>query len=226
MQSNFEQIVSEAVKMAVIRDEEYLEKEMDSFSHVFSDKFNSDMDRLIHSSERKSRKVRKSKYLLIIAAVLTLNVAIVFANETLMEKFGNLVMYFFEDNADLTGTSAGNSGEFTPLLLNYVPSGYELTFEDTDNDLHAYNAEFTNQTGEIIVYAQESASASIAVTYSGDEKEIIEIDNMQCYLVSDTDYRTLIFESGGYIFTISSCEDKTELIKMAESVIGQTEDIQ
>ena len=58
------------------------------------------------------------------------------------------------------------------------------------------------------------------------EKEIIEIDNMQCYLVSDTDYRTLIFESGGYIFTISSCEDKTELIKMAESVIGQTEDIQ
>ena len=58
MQSNFEQIVSEAVKMAVIRDEEYLEKEMDSFSHVFSDKFNSDMDRLIHSSERKSRKVR------------------------------------------------------------------------------------------------------------------------------------------------------------------------
>lgn len=219
--TEFELQLQSAVKKACERDIELLEKMMKNYSYTFSTEFEQRMNDMIEQQRlRKIGKRSRSKYILIAAAILLMNAAIVMANDELRAKFGNLMITIYEDCVELkNGILGGNKKKkFERYSLQYLPKGYQI-IEEKYNEPIEWIVMYANETDNIILYTQlDSDVSDVLITYDGSLIEEISIRGNEAWIISDGDFLTILFEKDGYTFTISSQESKSELIKMSEYI--------
>lgn len=212
-----EKELKDAVSYAVNADYEHLEQDMKGYSHVFSDDFNEKMNSLVTIEKIRVHR-RKIRFSILIAAIIIMIASsVVFANEVLREKIGNLIFNFYQDSVDIRSESLDSveeTEEFTPLPLKYVPKGFKLD-EKEEDPFSVYYEYYSDKEGNVFYYLQSNTKeTTISATYNGKCREKIEIEGDIIYYISDDKMNTILLERNNTIYQMISNKDKNFLIEI------------
>lgn len=193
--------------------------------HQFSPEFERKMDLLIQQTKEKPRYTVLQKVASVILAI-ALGTGVWLAVDTdaraavfgwIRAQYENVFHYYFEGNAD---TSFERSYE-----LGWLPEGYSFLQRSERNGSNTVI--YTNENGSIItltykVSTDTGSSDFFLLDDSGTNKSVRIGDVVaQLYLTDANDNSNAIVwvdEDSTRLFIISSVEDESTLIKMAENV--------
>ena len=184
--------------------------------------FNDRMDKMFKDAYRK--EVRKERFHLgkkiAAAAVIVIGIASVTAMN--VKAFREPILNFIfrssdKDNrtkVDITETS-NNEDQFQ---FEYIPEGYECTKiqSSSNNDHIIYNYQKENTFLYITVQLNQKYDNYINQSESGNYSKI-SIKNQIFYFLKDTQ-NTLLYYKHNTIFTITSNESQSEMIKIAQNI--------
>lgn len=217
MDQNFENELSNAVTLAVIKDYEQLEKNMIGYDHEFSHEFYSRMDSIIYAEKIKRSKKRMHFSLLIAAILIMIASTIVLASDSIREKIGTMIITFYQECADVNSISIKDSEDndvFSTDILKYIPAGFILDSKEND-PVNVYYEDYYNTNGNVFYYTQsKKEGTNISISYDGKNKEKIKIKNTILYYISDGEMNTLLFENDAYIYQLTSDMDKEFIIEI------------
>ena len=109
---------------------------------------------------------------------------------------------------------------FVPCAPTYVPEGYEVSSVQT-LERHQ-RIRYVNESGRRISFTQSrSSNLSIHIDTEGVDYTEIRIGNYEGITYSNKGTNMVVFTDNTYVYTLSSTIDRAELIKMAESLVGQ-----
>lgn len=109
---------------------------------------------------------------------------------------------------------------FVPCAPTYVPEGYEVSSVQT-LERHQ-RIIYVNESGRRISFTQSrSSNISITIDTEGVDYTEIRIGNYEGIIYSNKGTNAVVFTDNTYVYTLSSTIDRAELIKMAESLVGQ-----
>ena len=109
---------------------------------------------------------------------------------------------------------------FVPCAPTYVPEGYEVCSVQT-LERHQ-RIRYVNESGRRISFTQSrSSNLSIHIDTEGVDHTEIRIGNYEGITYSNKGTNMVVFTDNTYLYTLSSTIDRAELIKMAESLVGQ-----
>lgn len=109
---------------------------------------------------------------------------------------------------------------FVPCAPTYVPEGYEVSSVQTVE--RHQRIRYVNESGRRISFTQSrSSNLSIHIDTEGVDYTEIRIGNYEGIIYSNKGANMVVFTDNTYLYTLSSTIDRAELIKMAESLVGQ-----
>lgn len=205
---------------------QYIDDEIQKFDELpemdLPKDFNDRMDKMFKDAYRK--EVRKERFHLgkkiAAAAVIVIGIASVTAMN--VKAFREPILNFIfrssdKDNrtkVDITETS-NNEDQFQ---FEYIPEGYECTKiqSSSNNDHIIYNYQKENTFLYITVQLNQKYDNYINQSESGNYSKI-SIKNQIFYFLKDTQ-NTLLYYKHNTIFTITSNESQSEMIKIAQNI--------
>lgn len=109
---------------------------------------------------------------------------------------------------------------FVPCAPTYVPEGYEVSSVQTVE--RHQRIRYVNESGRRISFTQSrSSNLSIHIDTEGVDYTEIRIGDYEGIIYSNKGANMVVFTDNTYLYTLSSTIDRAELIKMAESLVGQ-----
>lgn len=205
---------------------QYIDDEIQKFDELpemdIPKDFDDRMDKMFKDAYRK--EVRKERFHLgkkiVAAAVIVIGIASVTAMN--VKAFREPILNFIfrssdKDNrtkVDITETS-NNEDQFQ---FEYIPEGYECTKiqSSSNNDHIIYNYQKENTFLYITVQLNQKYDNYINQSESGNYSKI-SIKNQIFYFLKDTQ-NTLLYYKHNTIFTITSNESQSEMIKIAQNI--------
>ena len=196
--------------------------------HEFSENFKKRMKKLIRSQKKPYyfmiNTVGKRVASFIIALVLAFTTTVL-SVKSLRESAWNFIVEVYEKWSilrivDENNTSTGDD-EVPQLVVSmptYIPEGYMLIFENSDNISGMYK--YKNPSGNTILYKQywTDSGLQMMVDTEGVETENIKIDTIDGMYFENKGYRNIIWRNDKYLFYLSSKISKEELLKIAEYI--------
>lgn len=159
----------------------------------------------------------------LLASAVLLAGAMTFSTEVRSAVFGAIIQWFdkfaslsFGDEPEMPVKVIENVSDFE---IGYVPSGMELASSEEEHDFLRYM--YTSSDSE---YLQISIHSNDSTEYAGDielsEYDSIMINDINGYIFYNPDERlgSVFFEKSNYSVMISCILEKSELIKVAESI--------
>lgn len=156
--------------------------------------------------------------LLVSATILTASVE---ALRTPMMRFFARVYETFTQIFVVEDTTASSVlPPFVPCAPTYVPEGYEVSSVQTVE--RHQRIRYVNESGRRISFTQSrSSNLSIHIDTEGVDYTEIRIGDYEGIICSNKGTNMVVFTDNTYLYTLSSTIDRAELIKMAESLVGQ-----
>jgi hypothetical protein len=193
-------------------------------SHQFSWRFKRKMKALL-KYERRTPVMRRFVYQMKTAAavlliVLSMAFGTVMSVEAYRVRFFEFVTEIWEELTSIVIHSDENADHdtLTPISPSYIPKGYsvlELTSDKYENTII-----YINTNGLELYYSQRMATQSEFILDSeGAETEKITIGSQEAYLIANKGTVQLYWHDDDSVFSLIGNLDKTELIKMAKSII-------
>lgn len=228
--------------MSVVVDDEFLSAHMPRFeelmldqlpperelSHHFSGRFNRKMRALLRY-ERRTPRMRKfvsrmKAAAAIFAVVLSLTVGALMSVEACRTRIIEITTRELSDATSLhisVDNGAPSDRVLSPISPTYVPEGYCVVEEETDDMTHTIIYE--DGSGNPIVYKQDILTAAGYLFDTEDaylEKVMIGSQEIQVIVKLNRDYCSIYWYDNYYFYWISGNEIASdELLKMAESII-------
>lgn len=160
----------------------------------------------------------------ILLLIFTLLMTTVFSVKALREPFINFFISTYEKYSAIifkNDESKINQNVFLSEFYEpeYLPQGYAKIFEE--KGYFFYFCEFTDQDGNIINtenFITENANLSINTENVEVERIFINDNKTEAIYYENKGVKEIVFYFDGYGFTVSGKIEKSELIKVAESM--------
>ncbi|GFO83661.1 DUF4367 domain-containing protein [Anaerostipes butyraticus] len=207
---------------------QYIDDEIQKFDELpemdIPKDFDDRMDKMFKDAYRK--EVRKERLHLgkkvAAAAVIVIGAASVTAMN--VKAFREPILNFiFRQNSTLKNKTKVDVNEKDnniedQIQFDYIPNGYECTKIQTsnNNDHIIYNYQKENSFLYITIQLDQKYDNYINQSESGNYSKI-SINDQTFYFLKDTQ-NTLLFYNHNAIFTITSNESQSEMIKIAQNV--------
>lgn len=166
------------------------------------------------------------KFLLIVILLMISMSMTVFAIEPIREGIYQLIEKCFSDHTDISFEKVQSEikgqeeeiKEFKPQKLEYVPEGYVLENEETDEEIYYYSMCFVDKKDTPLYYIQMGIEYfDFTVSSNGERIEKVDVKNKQGYWVKDTDgWNKLLYVKDGYVYMLSGHENIENLISILE----------
>ena len=160
----------------------------------------------------------------IIILIFTVLMTTIFSVKALREPFINFIVSTYEKASTIIFKSDESKPNQSVTLSEfyepeYLPQGYIKTYEER---LYlSYFCEFTDQDGNIINtenFITENSILSINTENVETEKMFINDNKTEAIYYENKGVKEIVFGLDGYGFTVSGKVEKSELIKIAESM--------
>lgn len=168
----------------------------------------------------------RPRFLLIVILLMISMSMTVFAIEPIREGIYQLIEKCFSDHTDISFEKVQSEikgqeeeiKEFKPQKLEYVPEGYVLENEETDEEIYYYSMCFVDKKDTPLYYIQMGIEYfDFTVSSNGERIEKVDVKNKQGYWVKDTDgWNKLLYVKDGYVYMLSGHENIENLISILE----------
>ena len=138
------------------------------------------------------------RYIAVVALLMLGVSGVALASDDIREGLRRLSIQFFSDNVTIESTPESTteqegadtaSEEFHAYRWKEVPEGYQVVFEDKDEEFGYYIIDYEDEHGNFIHYMQNDATLyTTSITYDeskGYQRTIILNDNVEAYSISD-----------------------------------------
>ena len=183
-----------------------------------------DDDRRQFVSTRVPR-LRPRLFLIVVLLMVGMSMT-VFAIEPIREGIYQLIERCFSDHTDISFEKVQSEikgqeeeiKEFKPQKLEYVPEGYVLENEETDETFLMYSADYVNEEDYSLFYEQTAIQfLTPSISSNGKRMEKIDVKNKYGYWIEDTGgWNHLIYVNDGYVYYLSGHENIDNLISILE----------
>lgn len=206
------------------RFEEEMKELEDEEPHIFSEKHNKRMAKLIKNQKKPYFTLictAGRRAACIVAAVIILS-ASALSVKAIREAVFDFIMRIFSDHTVVTTESGTDAGYPETIKDEYyiseLPEGFELS-EYNQMDVFLDVSYVNNDKNKYIIFSQKTKSYYYDnIDNQKVDYEEIYIDNNQNYLIISTEHgQRIIWDNGKYVFTISSNLNKQEIIKLCKS---------
>ena len=226
-----EEVIKEAVKLAVIRDyEREVLNLLEEDKHVFSVEFERKMEELLMgytSDLKRRRKKMPIKYLLVAILIFLMSGMTVLAIPGVRDRIAKYCEMLFSDHTDvkfeLPAEKTEREEEFEIHKPTYIPKGYKFYEEEYSEEFESYWCCYINKQETAVHFWQELPEKlkmwDISITSNGDPAKEFELNGHPVYhLVDEKGASTLIYVKEDYIYMVSGRVNVEELIKILESI--------
>lgn len=219
-----------ALKEVIIDPASKYMSEIPDINHRFSRKYKRNMALLLGKVEavNRSLKINFKIAVCIAAAAIGFGASTVVGGdikkdwtiktkETIDNRQGAVDFHFIE--GDYNGyEEMEDPNEANMFFPTYIPSGFELDEENTIPEIGSYD--FINEDGKYVSYSEDGLTASPSIDIEHQVREKITIHGYEADLFYDYDDGSgvLLWREEYKVFTVAGIVDKSELIKIAESV--------
>lgn len=193
-------------------------------SHQFSWRFKRKMKALFKYERRTPvmrqfiRQIKTAVAVLLIA--LSMAFGTIMSVEAYRVRFFEFVTDIWEELTSIVIHSDENANHdiLTPISPSYIPEGYNVLEQTSDK--YENTIIYSNANGLELYYSQRMATQSEFILDSeGTETEKITIGSQEAYLIANKGTVQLYWHDDESVFSLIGNLYKTELIKMAESII-------
>lgn len=170
-------------------------------------------------------RLRPRLFLIVVLLMVGMSMT-VFAIEPIREGIYQLIEKCFSDHTDISFEKVQSEikgqeeeiKEFKPQKLEYVPEGYVLENEETDETFLMYSADYVNEEDYSLFYEQTAIQFfNPTISSNGERMEKIDVKNKQGYWIKDTGgWNHLIYVNDGYVYYLSGHENIDNLISILE----------
>ena len=216
--------LQEAAKKSQIQEINLLEEEVAKGApYVFSDEFNTKMDKLLRFSKKPYfnfvNTAGKRAAVIIIAFITALSITtfsvkalrepVVSFIVSAYEKFSNIVFY---TEPDETSIPTKIEQIYRP---EYIPNGYVEV--ESINLINFIEITYSNGKDDLILTQVTIGSAQFGADTEGTKIETLIVDGMEVLFYSNKGINRIIWTDGLYSYRLSGIIDKNELIKMVNT---------
>ena len=167
----------------------------------------------------------RGRYIAVAALLMVGMSAVVLANDNVRQGLYRLRYQFFSDNVTIEATPEATTEqdddnavgeEFHAYKWKEVPEGYEVVYEEEDEEFGYYIVDYENTMGSFIHYMQNDVSQfTTSITYDeekGYKREIQLTDELEAYSISDGRRNTIFYEKEGYLFRFMSNQSEEVIL--------------
>ncbi|MFI3326913.1 MAG: DUF4367 domain-containing protein [Clostridia bacterium] len=158
---------------------------------------------------------------IIIAMILAMTTTVL-SVEAFREPFINYIIETYEEWSTISFNNS-ESQNSEGIVLNeiyepsYIPEGFTKTFEEELS--LSYFCEYSNANNEIIVYQQNLLNnIQVNIDTEATVTEKIYINNVEAIFYENKGQNHILLKGDQYVFFIAGNIEKSELIKVAESI--------
>lgn len=202
--------------------QEYVNSVPNTEEHIFSDKFEKKMSKLIKRREKPYYKCintfRKRAACFIIGILIASSLTIMNV-EALREAFVKFVVNIFEKFSIVQSVDINDSPETIEdtYEITYNLSDFAIDYEEYD--FCCRNITYIRDTDVIDFFQYTKKTYDVLLNTENTDIETIVINGHQAiYYIDNHNYHHIIWDNGDYIISISSNISKTVLIDIANSV--------
>ncbi len=174
--------------------------------------------RAIRREKNRRMARRLPRAMVIVLIVIAVCTGTMMSVEAFRTPFLNLFVNTEEKKTDIEigEVQAGDEGGYWTDMFGYIPSGYELTSEDIQEQAAFFT--FTKSQNDSIVVDRYLGEGSICIdTESADYGDTMINGHQAFYTIKD-DFTTLVISQDGYAYMIYGSIDLEEIIKIAENI--------
>lgn len=199
--------------------------------HTFSSEFESKMDTLISSFDKKKTNILPFRNTLSKAAIIILSLCIgafslIMTSPQARADFKNAVMEFYETHIKFYFISGDETAidfkDYESITAHYTPQGF--TLKERYDEYEAVGYRYENEAENFVYDIYVSLNEGLAIhtdNYKNNVEEI-SISGRDAYLISQENntepYSTLIIPGNKITVTVYGQLDKDEIIKVGQSL--------
>lgn len=168
------------------------------------------------------------RYIAVIVLLMVGVSAVALANDDIRKGLYQLQYQFFEDNVTIEATPENGmekdddnaaSEEFHAYKWKEVPEGYEVVYEKENEKFKSYIVNYENNEGSYIYYSQhyvEYYQGHISYDEQEGYQQILDLDGIAAYSISDGRNNTIFYENDGYVFEFISDQPEETILEYIE----------
>lgn len=168
------------------------------------------------------------RYIAVIILLMVGVSAVALANDDIRKGLYQLQYQFFEDNVTIEATPENGmekdddnaaSEEFHAYKWKEVPEGYEVVYEKENEKFKSYIVNYENNEGSYIYYSQhyvEYYQGHISYDEQEGYQQILDLDGIAAYSISDGRNNTIFYENDGYVFEFISDQPEETILEYIE----------
>lgn len=168
------------------------------------------------------------RYIAVIILLMVGVSAVALANDDIRKGLYQLQYQFFEDNVTIEATPENGmekdddnaaSEEFHAYKWKEVPEGYEVVYEKENEKFKSYIVNYENNEGSYIYYSQhyvEYYQGHISYDEQEGYQQILDLDGIAAYSISDGRNNTIFYENDGYLFEFMSDQPEETILEYIE----------
>lgn len=168
------------------------------------------------------------RYIAVIVLLMVGVSAVALANDDIRKGLYQLQYQFFEDNVTIEATPENGmekdddnaaSEEFHAYKWKEVPEGYEVVYEKENEKFKSYIVNYENNEGSYIYYSQhyvEYYQGHISYDEQEGYQQILDLDGIAAYSISDGRNNTIFYEKDGYLFEFMSDQPEETILEYIE----------
>lgn len=168
------------------------------------------------------------RYIAVIVLLMVGVSAVALANDDIRKGLYQLQYQFFEDNVTIEATPENGmekdddnaaSEEFHAYKWKEVPEGYEEVYEKENEKFKSYIVNYENNEGSYIYYSQhyvEYYQGHISYDEQEGYQQILDLDGIAAYSISDGRNNTIFYENDGYLFEFMSDQPEETILEYIE----------
>lgn len=168
------------------------------------------------------------RYIAVIVLLMVGVSAVALANDDIRKGLYQLQYQFFEDNVTIEATPENDmekdddnaaSEEFHAYKWKEVPEGYEVVYEKENEKFKSYIVNYENNEGSYIYYSQhyvEYYQGHISYDEQEGYQQILDLDGIAAYSISDGRNNTIFYENDGYLFEFMSDQPEETILEYIE----------
>lgn len=168
------------------------------------------------------------RYIAVIVLLMVGVSAVALANDDIRKGLYQLQYQFFEDNVTIEATPENGiekdddnaaSEEFHAYKWKEVPEGYEVVYEKENEKFKSYIVNYENNEGSYIYYSQhyvEYYQGHISYDEQEGYQQILDLDGIAAYSISDGRNNTIFYENDGYLFEFMSDQPEETILEYIE----------
>ncbi len=213
--SNFNRAIAEAL----IGEYEASIPQMEE--HVFSKRFERKMRKLIRRRRKPYYKLINTAWKRVVCAVAAIGVSMTILLQVDAVKclFRDFLLYIYEKFSVIQAVDKESRPDTIEEVytITYDLSEYEVVFNNRDES----KVETVYVLGDSVVEFSQCVNKYYDSLWNTEDAEVEKVEigvSEGIYFTDNHGYKTVIWDNGDYIISISSNLDKNKLIKIAKSV--------